>query len=119
MSDLLKSGLEKLRSIDRSNRSQSVTYSRGGTSETVLATFGQSEFEAKDRQGFVVTHQMDDFIISVADLSTFGDPVLGDIIVHSGVTYKVLAPRFPNDEPPFRYTDSYRIAFRIHTKVTG
>lgn len=119
MADALKDGLEKLRSLNRSQRSRTVTYLRGTVSATVLATTGQSDHEAKDRQGFAIKEQMTDFIISAVDLELFGEPKSGDTITFDGSIYKVLAPKGPTSEPQFRYTSAYREAYRIHTKETG
>ena len=44
------------------------------------------------------------------------DPERGDVILHAGLRYEVLAP---NGEPVWRWSGTGRILRRIHTKEIG
>ena len=55
-----------------------------------------------------------DFLIAAEDLPD--DPERGDVILHAGLRYEVLAP---NGEPVWRWSGTGRILRRIHTKEIG
>ena len=57
---------------------------------------------------------VDDFLIAAEDLPD--DPERGDVILHAGLRYEVLAP---NGEPVWRWSGTGRILRRIHTKEIG
>lgn len=124
MSDLLKDGMTKLRSLNKENRARTITYARSGISAvTLTATIGRSMFDARDKNGFVFRDRMIDFIVSVADMTAFGEPQLGDIITDtansSTRTFKVMSPKPPTNESFFQELDGFGIGYRIHTKEVG
>jgi len=115
--DLLQTGADRLRSLNRTHRARSVSYVRAGVSATVTATAGRSEYELRDRQGVAVTVAIRDYLVTAADLdaafAAFGRPAIGDKIVDGDRTYAVT--NAPNGDPCFRETDADAAGFRIHT----
>ena len=120
MADLLRQGSAWLDGQRHTNLTQLVSYQRGADSVELAATIGRTEFEQADEYGVLHRTESRDYIIRAADLVLAGETVLpkaGDQIreadgnvVH---VYEVMAP---SGEPPWRYSDPYRVALRIHTK---
>ncbi|MCA9251275.1 MAG: hypothetical protein KDA54_09075 [Phycisphaerales bacterium] len=117
---MLKQGAAWLDGQRHTHLTQLVSYQRGTDSVELAATIGRTEFEQADEYGVLHRIESRDYIIRVADLVLAGETVLpkaGDQIreadgnvVH---VYEVMAP---SGEPPWRYSDPYRVALRIHTK---
>jgi len=87
------------------------------------ATIGKTVFEQADEYGVIHRTQSRDYLISAADLVLAGvpeQPKAGDRIRETVgeqiFLYEVMAP---GSEPPWRYSDPYRKALRIHTKFVG
>ncbi len=123
MSDLLERGTTWLEDQRTRHLSRTVTYLRGGDSVDVAATLGRTVFEQADEYGIVHRTEARDFLVLTADLVLSGTAVLpktGDHIREPAgdqiFIYEVMAP---GGEPPWRYSDSYRQALRIHTKHVG
>lgn len=117
MVDLLATGADRLRTINRTHRARTVTYTRAVTSATVTATPGRTEFEVRDRYGFATRENWRDFIINAAALTAFGTPVRGDTITDTvNGEERVFAVAAPAGEQPYRDTDAYGTAYRIHVK---
>ena len=100
--------------------SHSVTYNRGVASVAVLATTGKTDFEQTDEYGVVHRFESRDFLIAAADLVISEveiTPRSGDRIEEeqSGatVTYEALTA---GPLPPYEYSDSQRLTYRVHTK---
>lgn len=103
---------------------RTVTYERGSDSVELQATLGETVFEQADDYGVIHKIEARDFIIRTGDLvldSAQTLPVVGDRIRDADGSqefiYEVMAPGSASGgEPPFRYSDPYRKAIRIHTK---
>lgn len=120
MSDVLEKGLAWLDDQRHTHMTRTVVYQRGADAVEIAATVGRTEFEQVDEHGVVQRLQSRDFLVRAADLVLAGAPTLpkaGDRIRETVGTqtfvYEVMAP---GNEPPWRYSDPYRNALRIHTK---
>ena len=91
---------------------EKVTYQEyGGSSYTVTAVLGKSEFEIDITDDMRRSGIALDFIINVSELSRL--PIRGDTMPRSnGNEYVVLSL---GNEPQWRYVDQEEIAVRIHT----
>jgi len=123
MVDLLEQGLTFLDAKRHAHMTRTVVYERGASSVEVQATLGQTTFEQSDDFGIVQKIESRDFLIRTADLVLDGKttlPKAGDRIRDTSAdqifVYEVMAP---GNEPPFRFSDPYRKALRIHTKHIG
>ena len=93
-----------------------VTYTRGATSRTVPATAGQTLSES-NADGPVRTEVGDrDYLILVSSLVVaFATPQIGDRITDAvGLVFEIQDTN--TGDPAWRYTDTTRIEYRIHTK---
>lgn len=120
MADLLEQGAQFLDDQRHAHMTRTVVYMRGAASVEVAATIGQTIFEQEYEFGGIQRIQSRDFLIRTADLVVDSEQVLpaaGDVIRETVgervFVYEVMAP---GSEPPFRYSDPYRKALRIHTK---
>lgn len=124
MADLLQKGLAWLDDQRHAHMTRSVLYVRDTENASYIvelfATIGRTEFEQVDEFGIVHRLQSRDFLIRAADLvlnSALALPKAGDRVRETVGTqtfvYEVMAP---GGEPPWRYSDPYRKALRIHTK---
>jgi len=121
VADLLAKGAQWLNAQRRAHLSRTVTYERGESSVEVPATVGQTVFRLEEGYGATVRYVSRDFLIAAADLVLEGasvTPQRGDRIRESvgGITYvhEVMGPG--SGEPDWRYSDSFRRTYRIHTK---
>jgi hypothetical protein len=116
MSDLIRDGAAFLADALRSSAGTAVVYSRGASSQTVIATIGKSIFESQDASGVVETWESRDFIVRLSDLP-FGEPQRNDRITEtiggSSIVYAVSAPR---GVPLFHYADAFGQSAKIHAK---
>ncbi|KAB2949498.1 MAG: hypothetical protein F9K17_02800 [Phycisphaerae bacterium] len=120
MPDVLEKGLSWLDDQRHTHMTRTVVYQRGADAVEIAATIGRTEFEQVDEHGVVQRLQSRDFLARTADLVLAGAPTLpkaGDRIRETAgaqtFVYEVMAP---GNEPPWRYSDPYRKALRIHTK---
>jgi hypothetical protein len=120
MTDLLEQGAQFLDDQRHVHMTRTVVYHRGSSSVEVSATIGQTTFEQADEFGGIQRLESRDYLIRTADLVLDSETVLpepGDRIHETSgenvFVYEVMAP---GSEPPFRYSDPYRKALRIHTK---
>ena len=120
MADLLEQGAQFLDEQRHAHMTRTVEYLRGGSSVEVAATVGQTTFEQADEFGGIQRLESRDFLIRTAELILDTELVLpqaGDRVRETVgdqvFVYEVMAP---GSEPPFRYSDPYRKALRIHTK---
>ena len=100
--------------------SRTVVYQRDDLSVELSATIGKSEYEQDDGEGIVTRAQVRDFLINTKDLleSAIGTwPRRGDQILETdGNTTFVYELMSIGNEPPWRYSDPFRVKLRIHTK---
>ena len=121
MSDLLREGLNWLEQQRTAHMTSPVIYRRAGSGgqadAEVQATFGKTDYEvAGDYSGggaTIRTHVID-FLILADELGH--EPQASDVIVADGRKYEVMDLA---GEGAWRWSDSYRTTFRIHTKDTG
>lgn len=101
--------------------SRGITYTRGASSVSILATVGRTIFRVDD--GFQIFQRIEsrDYIVDAADLVLDGSQVLperGDRIEETAngatYTYEVMAP---GGEPHYRWSDREHNTLRIHTKL--
>lgn len=120
MADLLQAGLAWLGSQLKQHASRTVTYVRGNDSVPVQATPAKTEFEQADTHGFKIDSEIRDFLIAAADLVLNGVVVLperGDLIQDTDSTTVHVFEVVPiGNEPPYRYSDPYRLMLRIHVR---
>lgn len=120
MRDLLGEGQSWL--ADRQTESVAVAalYVRGGTSVSLPATLGSSEWEVSDVAGAAFLRvEVRDYLIN-CDLfraAGLGEPIATDKIIEGGFEYQVNAPGA--DIPVWHWTGPARVRFRIHTKMVG
>ena len=95
----------------KSMAGERVTYQiYGGSSYTVTAVIGRSEFDVEITDDMRRAGISLDFIVNTSDLQQL--PTRGDTITRSnGVAYTVLSM---GNEPQWRYTDQEEISIRIH-----
>ncbi|MBW7905360.1 MAG: hypothetical protein LC135_05020 [Phycisphaerae bacterium] len=120
MPDVLEKGLRWLDDQRHTHMTRTVVYQRGADAVEIAATIGRTEFEQVDEHGVVQRLQSRDFLVRASDLVLAGAPALpkaGDrireTVIAQTFVYEVMAP---GNEPPWRYSDPYRKALRIHTK---
>lgn len=120
MSDLLERAAIWLEAQRTQHATRTVTYRRESDTVAVAATIGHTEFQVDDGYGVLTKVESRDFLILAAALVLGGIQVVperGDRIEETVGTvtyvYEVMAP---GKEPPFRYSDPYRLTLRIHTK---
>jgi len=121
MTDLLAQGAQWLDDQRQTHLTRTVVYRRGADEVQLSATVGRTLFEQADEVGLIQRLESRDYLVRTADLVLAGTPTLpaaGDLIRETdagGTTfvYEVLAP---GTEPPWRYSDPYRLALRVHSK---
>lgn len=113
--DMLAAGAAWLTERLSESASRTVTYLRGSTSSSLVATIARSTFEAANQSGVVETWESRDFLIAAGTLP-YAEPARGDRIVDGGTTYEVVTPR---GVPLWHWADAFRTAIRIHTVATS
>ena len=114
MSNLLKRGSDWLEQQRKEHCSSQVEYRRDGQTYDVVATFGKTDLEVADESGLTVQSHVWDFLITAADLNF--EPEAGDVIAANGRKYEVMDL---GSEGCWRWSDPYRVTYRIHTKDVG
>ena len=119
--DLLQRGSNWLQRQRTKYMTRDVIYVRGPDSIKVKATVGRTIFRVDKGYGVMERIEARDYLILAADLLLNGVQVLpkaGDRIQETEdgktFTYEILAP---GNEPCWRFSDLYRVTFRIHTKL--
>ncbi len=101
--------------------SRRVVYRRDELGVELSATIGKSEYEQDNGEGVVTRAQVRDYLIDTDALllSIIGSlPRRGDRIVEvDGDTTFVYELMSIGNEPPWRYSDPFRVKLRIHTKL--
>ena len=116
MTDVMQQAASWLNSQRHTYTTKAVQYVRGAITITINATPGETVFRLDDGYGGVIRTVSRDFIVQTEDLVLDGEltrPVRGDRIHEGEIEYEVLSP---GDEPEWRFSDSERLAIRIHTK---
>jgi hypothetical protein len=120
MTDMLHTGQSWLSEKLRTHASRLVTYQRDNVEAELPATIGRSTYEQDDGEGIITRSQVRDFLIDTADLllSAIGTlPRRGDRVLETdGNTTFVFEVMALGGEPPWRYSDPFRLKLRIHTK---
>ena len=122
MSDLLEQGAAWLTEQRHKHLTRTVSYARDDTViiAPLAATIGRTLFEQADDYGVVHKIESRDYLIRVVDLAPGGQqtlPQAGDRIKETvGAQVFIYEVMAPGSEPPFRYSDPYRLTLRIHTK---
>jgi hypothetical protein len=123
VTDLLAQGAAWLEEQRHQHLTRTVKYERGAESVELAVTIGRTEFEQADEYGVVRRTESRDFLVRTQDLVIGGAQVLpkaGDRIRETdGATAYVYEVMAPGSEPPYRYSDPYRLTLRIHTKHVG
>src|SRR5690554_6438152 len=115
MADLLRQGAAWLEQMRAAHCSSPVEYRRNSDVHPVQATFGCTSYEVADESGLTVGSHVWDFLILADDLGF--KPEAGDTIVANGRQHEVMA--LGEDTKGWRWSDPYRITYRIHTKDIG
>jgi len=118
--NVLKTGSDWLSGQLKSKIGTTVTYVRGDYSVSLTATVGSTSFDQADEFGIIERIESRDYLIDAADLVLNSVTVLpgrGDKIeeTQDGTTYTYEVMTLDN-QPAWRYSDSYRKKLRIHTK---
>ena len=120
MTDMLHTGQSWLGEKLKAHASRLVTYQRDTVEAELPATIGRSTYEQDDGEGIITRSQVRDFLIDTADLllSAIGTlPRRGDRVLETdGNTTVVFEVMALGGEPPWRYSDPFRLKLRIHTK---
>jgi len=121
---MLADAVKQLRTTIKSTNRVEVIYRRvNGLARCVTATIGRTEFGLSEQAAIVTKWESRDFLIDVADLAAVGitgEPQRGDTIrERQGESVHVYEVRAPDGEQHWRYSDAYRMTFRIHTKQVG
>jgi len=117
VSSLLTTGVAWLHAQRRAHLVEAASYERlaGGAAIVLDATPIQVRYQRLDPFGMPVEAQMVDFLIDAADLAGT-DPVAGDVIAYGGRRYEATPM---GDDPCWRWSDSARTVYRIHTQDAG
>jgi hypothetical protein len=120
VADLLEQGASFLDTQRHTHMARPVVYQRGAAQVEVSATIGRTEFEQDDEAGLIHRIESRDFLVRTADLDLGEGPTLpkaGDRVRETvGSSVFVYEVNAPGGQPPWRYSDPYRKALRIHTK---
>ncbi|KAA0215773.1 MAG: hypothetical protein DYG94_06405 [Leptolyngbya sp. PLA3] len=123
MADLLEQGASWLDDQRHAHMARTVVYGRDAAQVELSATIGRTEFEQADEAGLIHRIESRDFLVRAADLDLGDGPTLpktGDrvreVLGSRVFVYEVNAP---GGQPPWRFSDPYRKALRIHTKHIG
>lgn len=123
MADLIREGMERLADLRESFAAVNITYRRGGSSATVKATIGKTDFRVVDVEGNYVRVTERDYLIKAAALVLSGSPITpqrGDLIdVSVGeAVYRYEVHTLPGEQV-YRPSDPAGVTLRIHTKLKG
>ena len=120
MADLLEQGASLLDTQRHAYMARPVVYQRGAAQVELNATIGRTEFEQADEAGLIHRIESRDFLVRTAHLDLGEGPALpkaGDRVRETvGTRLFIYEVNAPGGQPPWRYSDPYRKALRIHTK---
>ena len=99
-----------------------VLFIRGALTCSPIATIGTTRRDQQMSDGHISRKQIRDFLIDVVDLVIDGErvePDLDDRIEETDgdrvFVYRIVSPG--GNEEPFRYSDRWRITWRIHAEL--
>ena len=110
----IREGIGAMRDVQFDVLAEDVVYRKGGAETSLKAVPGRTVFHTRGEYGTWQRLETRDFIVRAGDMAEA--PATGEEIVFDGRTYEILAP---NSEPCWRWSDPFRTARRIHTKLTG
>ena len=122
MMNRMQQGMDRLQDRLASVMGSSFTYTRSGVTRRLTGIVGKFLFavDPEENGGQLYSHSRD-FIVrrDLMDSAGYGTPKTGDRITETDDTgarriYEVMAP---NNEQPWRWSDDYHHAFRIHTRI--
>jgi hypothetical protein len=123
VADLLATGSAWLADQLKKHASTRVYYKRAAAAVQLSATIGRSEFDGTDTDGHLLRFQSRDYLVDAQDLvidDVPTEPKPGDQIIEgdldNGFVYEVMPV---GEEGCWRWADSFRIKYRIHTKYVG
>ena len=120
MSDLLRDGQNWLADKLTKHASRTVVYRRGELGVELVATIGRSMYDQDDGEGIITRSQVRDFLIDTNLLlfSIIGSlPRRGDQVIEiDGDKTFIFEVMSLGGDPPWRYSDPFRLKLRIHTK---
>jgi len=123
MTDILEDGIEHLEEFRHLQRTIPILYIRDAVTINLSGTVGRTPFEASDEFSVREKTETRDFLFRVSDLSSLVTPARpnkGDRIHEPrGATTYIYEVAAPGLHPSFRYSDVYRLTWRIHTKFIG
>lgn len=102
--------LEKASTFLANQRQKFLTIDLLYNGDLIQATTGKTVFNVATSFG-VIRIESTDFLINVSALAE--PPKKSDKIEYLDDTFEVLAP---DNEPIYRYTDSFKTSYRVHTK---
>ena len=114
MADMLKNGLTFLETKLLAHAASPIEYRQAGLRDNAInvnATFGKTDIEIGDGEGFKVQSFVWDFLIGTDSLGFLPD--VGDTMIADGQTYEVM--NLPG-ESCWRFTSHTRKMYRIHTR---
>jgi len=117
MADLLRQGAAWLEQMRTTHCSSQVEYRPLNDDAPFVAnaTFGKTDYEIADESGLTIGSHVWDFLILADELAT--EPQPGDVIAADGRKFEVLP--LGADVKGWRWSDPYRMTYRIHTKDIG
>lgn len=117
MADLLARGSAWLAGQRKRFGASAVTYRRGESSVSILATVGRTERQIDEGNGLLTRVESRDYLVTAADLVIGGAAVFpraaDQVVEADGSVYELMD--FPG-EGFCRWSDPYRVTLRIHTK---
>lgn len=119
MADLLANGLAWLTEQRKEHLTTTAIYSRTGEDDLTLSVSrARTSQTVESMTGVSVEVREQDWLVDADALGVYGTPTpkRNDRILAEGGIYEVMDMA---GQGPWRYTDSRRATFRIHTKYVG
>ena len=112
----IQKALKAQRAVIKKVDGRDGVIARGGLSENVFLTIGETRAEEIVDNNMITTIRVRDFLIDVVEYRFNGQqekPRSGDTITTAGKSYQVLPT---SSEPEYRQSDRDETTWRIHTK---
>jgi len=120
VNDLLRQGQAWLAEQLSVHASRPVVYRRGELGVELSAVIGRSTYQQDNGEGLVTRSQVRDYLIDTQSLMLSiigGLPKRGDRIIEiDGEQTFVFEVMSLGGDPPWRFSDPFRLKLRIHTK---